>query len=298
MAASVKQQLLNLAKERGEDFNFILSRYAAERFLFRLSLSEYGKDFILKGAMLFYLRKMNMLYKPTHDLDLLGAGPPDINRMETVFKSICREDVADDGLVFREDMIRGEHIREDDEYSGIRLRMQARMGPARIPLQVDVGFGDAVTPELEREKLLTLLDLPAPSMAVYPWETVIAEKFQTIVDLGMDNSRMKDYFDLGFLSKTQSFDGNILARSIRDTFTRRKTSIPGAVPTGLLPVFGEDAIRQTQWAAFIRNLRSEDITVSLTEVISNIKTFLLPPVQALYKQKPFRGSWAPGGPWK
>ena len=298
MAASVKQRLLNLSKERGEDFNFILGRYAAERFLFRLSRSAYGREFTLKGAMLFHLREMRIPYRPTHDLDLLGTGTFDIARMETVFKSICRVETTEDGLVFPEDLVRGEEIREHDEYLGIRLRLQARMGSARVPLQVDVGFGDAVTPGLKREKLLTLLDLPAPSMPVYPWETVVAEKFQAMAELGMDNSRMKDYFDIHYLAKTQPFSGATLAQAIQKTFARRKTALPEGMPTGLLPEFAEDAVKQTQWNAFIQKLRTDEITVSLDEVINLIKVFLSFPVEALRKQKPFKKSWKPGGPWE
>lgn len=194
MAASAKQRLLNLAKEQGEDFNFILGRFAVERFLFRLSQSKHAKDFVLKGAMLFHLRSSRLPHRPTRDLDLLGAGTPDIARIEAVFQSVCRTRVPDDGLSFLDDHVKGERIKDEDEYEGIRLHIEARMGSARIPLQIDVGFGDAITPPPKQEELRTLLDFPAPAVLVYPWETMIAEKFQAIVELGMENSRMKDYF--------------------------------------------------------------------------------------------------------
>jgi len=298
MAASAKQRLLNLAKKQGEDFNFLLGRFTAERFLFRLSRSSYREDFVLKGAMLFHLRSTQIPHRPTRDLDLLSIGTPDIARIETVFRKVCRTDVPDDGLVFLEDRVKGERIKNDDEYLGIRLHLEARMGAARIPLQVDVGFGDAVIPSPTQEQLVTLLDFPAPSILVYPWETVIAEKFQAIVELGMDNSRMKDYFDLNNLATTRSFDGPLLAKAIQAAFARRKTPLPEALPVGLLPEFGEDAIKQTQWRAFVRKFKMEENAHSLNKIIKCLRSFLIPPVETLLQKKAFRKSWMPGGPWQ
>lgn len=297
MAASVKQRLLNLAKKQGEDFNFFLSRFAVERFLFRLSRSEYRKDFVLKGAMLFHLRLREVPYRPTRDLDLMGTGAPDIARMEKLFQVVCSIPVPDDGLAFLAGHVKGERIKDDDEYMGIRLHLEARMGAARIPLQIDVGFGDAITPPPIQEQLLTLLDFPPPSILVYPWETVIAEKFQAIVQLGMDNSRMKDYFDLHYLSKTQTFDGPILARAIQAAFACRKTPLPDASPIGLLPAFGEDAVKRTQWRAFARKLQMAEGRLSLHEVVADLRAFLMPPVKALPQKDTFVKSWPPGGPW-
>ena len=298
MAASVKQRLLDLAKKRGEDFSFLLGRFAGERFLFRLSQSEHRKDFVLKGAMLFHLRSMQAPHRPTRDLDLLGAGMPDIARTEAVFQSVCRAQVSDDGLTFLADHVKGERIKDDDEYLGIRLHLEARMGSARIPLQIDVGFGDAITPAPKQEQLLALLEFPPPSVLAYPWETMIAEKFQAIVELGMDNSRMKDYFDLNYLATTQSFGGPMLAQAIQATFARRKTPLPQQTPVGLLPVFGEDTVKQTQWRAFARKLQMEEGPLPLNEIIAGLRAFLVPPVEALLRKHSFDKSWTPGGPWQ
>ena len=298
MAASIKQRLLNLAKERGEDFNFILSRFTVERFLYRISSSDEQGNFIVKGAMLFHLRALDLPYRPTHDLDLLGSGPPDIERMVNIFRTICRAEVPDDGLIFQGDTVQGEQIKAEDEYLGIRLRLQAMMGTARIPLQIDVGFGDAVTPAPQREELATLLDLPSPAMLTYPWESVVAEKFHAIVELGMDNSRMKDYFDLHYLSETQTFDGKLLANSIQDAFARRKTDLPEDTPTGLLSVFGEDSVKQTQWQAFIRKNHLMERELQLNVIIDRLGHFLLPPVKALANKDSFQKTWSPGGPWE
>ena len=224
MAASVKRRLLDLSKKRGEDFGLVLGRFAVERLLFRLSRSEHATDFVLKGAMLFQLRANQMPHRPTRDLDLLGSGAPDIDRLEAVFRDVCGTAVADDGLVFSRSLVKGERIKDDDEYMGIRLRLEGRMGSARIPLQVDVGFGDAVAPAPRQEQLLTLLDFPSPAMLVYPWEAMIAEKLHAIVEFGMDNSRMKDYFDLHYLSERQAFTGAVLAGAIQGILHAKKNA--------------------------------------------------------------------------
>lgn len=298
MASSVKQRLLNRAKEQGEDFNFLLSRFAAERFLFRLGESKHGKDFVLKGAMLFHLRSSQVPHRATRDLDLLGTGDPDIVRMQRLFQEVCRTKVPDDGLTFVPDSVKGELIREAVEYPGIRLRLDVRMGAARIPLHVDVGFGDAITPAPKEEKLVTLLDFPPPLVRVYPWEIVIAEKFQAIVELGMDNSRMKDYFDLYYLAKSQVFNGSLLARAIQAVFTRRKTPLPDETPVGLLPTFGKDTVKQMQWRAFVRKLEMEKDALALSDIIAGLHGFLIPPVKALLNKDAFAKTWMPGGPWK
>ena len=243
-AASVKQRLLNLARERGEEFNFLLTRYTVERLLYRLAQSNYADKFVLKGAMLFHLRSVRLPHRPTRDLDLLGYGSPNVNRLEQVFREFCSVHVVDDGMVFVEHSVRAERIRDEEHYEGVRLHLEARMGSARIPVRVDVGFGDALTPSPKREKLATLLDLPAPSMLVCPWETVIAEKFQALVDLGMANSRMKDFFDLRQMADTLTIAGATLARAFEATFERRRTPLPASVPAGL-----SKRVRRELWEA-------------------------------------------------
>jgi hypothetical protein len=220
-AASVKQRLLNLATQRGEDFNFLLTRYAVERLLYRLAQSAYDSQFVLKGAMLFHLRSGTLPHRPTRDVDFLGRGSPTPARLKQMFRELCTAQVVDDGLVFNKHSVRAEPIREEQDYEGVRLQLEARMGSARLPVQVDVGFGDALTPPPKREHLATLLDFPAPYLLICPWETVIAEKFQALVDLGMANSRMRDFFDLHYLATTLHLDGSTLATAIQATFTRR-----------------------------------------------------------------------------
>jgi len=297
-AASVKQRLLNLAVARGEDFNFLLTRYAVERLLYRLARSAHGGRFVLKGAMLFHLKAGALPHRPTRDVDFLGRGDPTPAKLVQVFRDICAAPVVADGLAFNAQSVRAERIREEQEYEGVRMRLEARTGSARIPVQVDVGFGDALTPRPKRERLATLLDFPAPRLLICPWETVIAEKFQALVDLGMANSRMRDFFDLQYLAATQRFDGATLAAAIQATFARRRTPLPKEMPVGLSPAFGADAAKQPQWQAFVGRLRLDAGNRSLGEVLERLRAFLMPPVEALARRQPFRMTWLPRGPWR
>jgi predicted nucleotidyltransferase component of viral defense system len=289
--------LLNLAKQHGTDFNFLLGRFAVERLLYRLGRSEYRDNFILKGAMLFHLRAAEVPYRATSDLDLSGKGASTLTRVEQIFGIVCAMDEPEDGLTFLSDKITADRIKADDKYSGVRVRVEARLGTAKIPLQIDVGFGDAVLPAPTRENLAVLLEFPAPTLLVYPWEAVVAEKFNALVVLGMDNSRMKDYFDLRYLAQTKSFNGETLAGSIHAVFLRRDTPLPKDVPEGLRFEFATDPVKQTQWRAFRRRLRLENIP-TLEAVVAELCRFLLPPVEALVHRKSFTATWLPSGPWR
>lgn len=194
-AASVRQRLLNLARERNEDFQLILTRFALERFLYRLSQSKYQNDFILKGAMLFQVWGGDV-HRPTRDLDLLSFGKPDITFYEMVLKDTCSYTATDDGLIFQTDTIKLDRIKEDDEYHGLRAHILVLLGTTRISLQIDIGFGDAVIPDPQSIEYPVLLDLPVPVLRAYARETVVAEKLHAMVDLGIANSRMKDFYDL------------------------------------------------------------------------------------------------------
>ena len=298
LAASVKQRLLNLATQRGEDFNFLLTRYAVERLLYRLDQSKYGGQFVLKGAMLFHLTSGTLPHRPTRDVDFLGKGSPAPARLKQIFQEICTVQVVNDGLTFNAQRVRAERIREAQDYEGVRMQVEARMGSARLPVQVDVGFGDALTPPPQRERLATLLDFPAPRLLICPWQTMIAEKFQALVDLGMANSRMRDFFDLHYLAATLSLDGATLATAIQATFTRRRTPLPAEVPVGLSPAFGADTLKQTQWRAFVGRLRLNTKQRALSDVLEGLRSFLMPPLEALTHKRPFQMTWPPGGPWR
>lgn len=195
LAASVRQRLLNIAKRNGEAFDLVLTRYALERLLYRLGNSRYHNQFLLKGAMLFAVWG-GAPHRPTRDLDLLGFGPNDLPQVQAVFQNICQVPVEPDGLKFLPDTVRVSEIREDQEYQGVRLPFDAKLENAIIPIQVDIGYGDAVTPAPQEISYPTLLEFPAPQLRAYPIYTVVAEKFQALVLLGIANSRMKDFYDI------------------------------------------------------------------------------------------------------
>lgn len=252
-------------RERRENVQLALTRYAIERLLHRLSVSAYSGQFVLKGAMLFSLWAPTP-YRATGDLDLLGYGDAVPERIAAVFREICGIDVEDDGVVFKPDTLRAEPARAEDGYCGVRITMTAEMAGARLPVQIDIGFGDAVTPGVMEIDYPSPLNMPAPRLRAYPPETVVAEKFQALVALGMPNSRMKDFFNLWAISRTFSFDGGVLADAIAATFERRHTDIPTDTPVALTPAFAEDAARQVRWRGFLRRTAIEDASSTLTDV--------------------------------
>jgi predicted nucleotidyltransferase component of viral defense system len=297
VAASVRQRLLNLARDRGEDFGLVLTRYALERLMYRLSVSEHQEQFVLKGAMLFALWGGEP-YRSTRDLDLLGRGTINTRRLEQVFREVIGVEVEDDGLEFLAETVRGERIREEEEYEGVRVHLEARLAAARIKVQVDVGFGDVMTPAPREEEYPVLLDFPAPRLRAYPRETVVAEKFEAMVKLGMANTRMKDFYDLWVMARNFEFEEALLGRAIRATFERRGTALPTKVPLALSNEFSEDSGKKTQWSAFLRRLGREVGRTSLAEVVEALKEFLLPPVIAVGSAEALDRTWPPGGPWR
>lgn len=271
IGASVRTRLMNLARERGQVFDLLLTRYALERLLYRLSISQHRNRFVLKGAMLV-TTWFDDPHRPTRDLDLLGFGESSAESMLAVWKEICAI-AADDGIVFDGDGLRTSPIREDMEYGGVRLRTTATIARARINVTVDVGFGDAVEPGLEDIDLPVLLDLPAPHLRAYARETVIAEKFHAMVTLGRANSRLKDFYDVWMLSKTHEFDRERLTQAIVATFKRRGTAIP-SVPDAFTREFFRDPSKLQQWTTFIRDLSAEP--ASFETVVSELAVFFSP----------------------
>jgi len=275
LAASIHARLLNRAKTRNEDFNLILTRYALERFLYRLSLVPAREAYWLKGAMLFDLW-FDVPHRPTRDADFLGFGPMDIEALAGTIREICAVAV-DDGMVFDPASISIEEIREDARYGGLRVRLLGRLGNARCTVQLDVGYGDAVTPGPEEAVYPTLLDdLPPPRLRVYPRAAVVAEKLEAIVSLGMANSRMKDFFDLRALAHEGVLDAQLLGDAIAATFQRRGTDIPQEMPLGLSDEFARDAAKRAQWKAFLGKNRLDAPT--LGEVIEEVQRFVAEPL--------------------
>lgn len=296
LPASVRQRLLNLSRDRGEDFNFVLTRYAVERLLYRITRSEYASQFILKGASLIAVWTGREL-RPTRDVDLLGYGDFSEERITKIFQQICRVDVEPDGLHFNSEIIRVEDIREGQADGGQRVRLLANLGNARITVQIDIGFGDPVTPEAKEITYPTLLDFPAPRILAYPPESVVAEKLEALVSLGMVNTRMKDIYDLRLIARSFPFEGSTLVDAIRATFNSRKTDIPTTTPTALSDEFCRNEDKQKQWTAFLTRSGLEKPDISLAEVIEELHLFLVPPLKAAASSTEFPESWVDGGPW-
>ena len=294
-AASVRQRLLNRARAEGGDFLALLTRYVLERVLYRLGQSDYRERFVVKGAMLFVLWEGD-LHRTTRDLNLLGSGPSAIADVERAVREVLAVEVEDDGVTFDPGSVRGDLIREEQEYEGVRVSAEARVGNARVRLKIDIGFGDAVTPEVEEATFPTLLDAPPPVLRVYPKATVVAEKLQAMVALGILNSRMKDFYDVWHLAQHDAFDGPTLAQAVRATFERRGTPIPDAAPLALTSEFATDTGKRTLWRAFVRRGRLSD-EAELAEVVDVLRAFLLPVLDAARGEAALDARWQSGGPW-
>jgi len=295
LPASVHQRLLNHARAIGRPFNEVLQRFALERFLYRLGRSTYASRFVLKGALMRTAWQIPSA-RPTRDIDLLGRTENTVEQVVSAVKAICQEPVPDDGLRFETEDIIGERITETANYAGLRLRFTAYLGNARIPMRIDVGFGDPLVPGSSLVRLPTILDFPPPELQGYSRESAIAEKYQIMVYLDQVNSRMKDFYDIWSLATHFRFDGATLAQAISETFESRGT------PLSLHPVafsgdFAVDSDKQVQWEAFRRRLHVEDTPATLQEVIHVIAAFLRPVTKALVTGQPFHQRWEPGGGW-
>ena len=298
-AASVRQRLLNRSREESQEFQLVLTRYALERLIFRLSLSSYAEKFVLKGAMLFYVWNPTAgAYRPTRDLDFLMRGENSVEILETIFRKIVQTEVSPDGLVFDPESIKAAPIREDNRYGGIRVQLMAMMEKARIPLQIDIGFGDKITPGPEQIAFPSLLGQERARLSAYPKETVIAEKLEAIVSLGEANSRMKDFYDIHFLSRHYAFDGDILRQAIATTFTGRGTAIPAGEIYPLSAEFSRDPVRQRLWTGFLKRLGLKDVEPSFEIVTQQIAAFVQAPIQAANQTAEFRKKWNSATQWQ
>jgi predicted nucleotidyltransferase component of viral defense system len=295
-AASVRQRLLNYARSSGQDLNFVLRTFAMERLLYRLSRSPYVDNFVLKGAMLFKLWTGDF-YRQTRDIDVLAFKSETIDSLNAVFQEISQISFADDGLTYLSDTVNVNTIREEQQYGGLRVTLTAMLGAAKIHLQVDCGFGDAITPDPVVTDFPTLLDFPAPQLRTYPKETVVAEKFEALVRLGMANSRMKDFYDLWSLAYDFPFSGQIIASAIQNTFSRRKTPFPTGTPEAFQASFIQNPLKLTQWQAFVRKTRFVKVEKDFGKTIDLVRSFLLPPIDSIVKTKSFEMTWSAGGPW-
>ena len=296
--ASIRQKLLNLARERNQDFGLILTKYALERILFRISKSKFRDVFVLKGALLFELWT-HQQYRPTRDADFLARGDNSAERFVQIFREISTVEVEDDGLRFDPKTVKAERIKEDADYEGVRVTFTAVLDKARIPIQIDVGFGDVITPGPIDTLYPTLLELPAPCLLAYPRETVVSEKLEAIVKLGIANSRMKDFHDLHSLSVTFEFDGKTLTQAVRATFERRHTDLPASgIPLAFTPEFYADESKVKQWNAFCTKNSPYVERTEFKSITAQLTSFLAPVIQSARENRILNGTWTPARGWQ
>jgi hypothetical protein len=299
-AASVRQRLLDQSRASGQDFQRLLVRYGIERLLYRLSRMPARNRFILKGAMLFSAWA-DAPFRATGDLDLLGYGDDDITAIHATFVEICQAERDDsiDGLVFITDSVTVERTRADEAYRGLHVRLAARIKTTRIPLQIDIGFGDAVHPApRDLAYPCILADLPQAHIRTYPPESVIAEKFDAMVRFDAVMSRLKDHYDIWAISESFAFDATTLTEALRQTLTRRARPIPVDWPAGLTPAFARQSDKLTLWRAFLGRSAPSLAPPSLPDLIDRLRMFLGPILHALQpdsQDKPCR--WLPGHGW-
>lgn len=295
LAASVQARLQNHARATTRPFQELLQYYAMERFLYRLATTPYRSRFVLKGALMLHVWDAP-LARATKDLDFLGRLDNSLENLQRVVREVCSAEVEPDGMVFDPATVKPERIKEDADYEGVRVRFVGLLGRARVTMQIDVGFGDVVTPGPLDITYPVLLDFPAPGLSGYPRETVVAEKFQAMVYLGTLNSRMKDFYDVWLLSRQFAFDGPVLAKAIAATFANRGTKID-IEPIAFKPEFTEQASTVAQWTAFRKKLPNTECPETLGEVVSSLTRFLLPITCACAAGETFEQRWPAGGAW-
>jgi predicted nucleotidyltransferase component of viral defense system len=296
LGASVRQRLLDKAHAEKRPFQELLQYYAMERFLYRLAQSPHAKSFVLKGALLLTAWRAP-LSRPTMDIDFAGKTSNDLDHIREVIAEVCDERVEDDGLEFVSKSISASRIKEDADYEGVRIRFHGLLAGARIPMQIDIGFGDVIVPEVVLVTYPTLLEFPNPILTAYPKETVIAEKLEALTSLGLLNSRIKDYFDLWLLSRLYEFDGAVLLRAIMATFSHRETTLEFQ-PVGLTDEFASDPAKDTQWKAFLRRSRFDSAPEALIAVTSEVRKFVGPVLAAAVDNDDFATHWMPGRGWE
>jgi len=294
-AASVRARLLALAQSKGQDYQRILGRYAIERFLYRLGNSTYRDRFAIKGATLFTLWTGDT-HRPTKDLDLLGWGSSAIREVEETIQAICKVE-GNDGILFDGEAVEGTRIKEEDEYAGVRVTFHAVLAGAWIPMQVDIGFGDAVYPEPEFASFPVLLPMEPPVILAYPREAAIAEKLIAMVVLDIRNSRMKDFYDIWFMANTWAFEMATLRNSTLASFERRGLAIPSDVPFALTEEFLGDPQKKQQWNAFVSRLYPGSDSTSLEEVGALLRAFVFPCILPAPTAKSAARHWTPSLHW-
>lgn len=296
MGASIRQRLKNRARELKQPFDQVLRHYSIERFLYRLSESEYVDRFILKGAQMLVVWGGERI-RPTKDIDLMGFTENSLENLESIVRDLCRRNLQEvDGVLLDPDSVSSERIKEDAEYEGVRISFDGKLDTAVIHIQIDVGFNDALTPGPEEVSYPSMLDLPEPKLRGYNKETLIAEKYEAMVKLGEMNSRMKDFFDIWLLSSQFPFEQNALTAALRATFERRGTDL-GELPAILQPGFERLDEKQKQWSAFRRKSSLDYAPEQFEEVAAFVSGFIGSVVEDALVMNESNKSWVPAGPW-
>lgn len=295
-AESIRHRLRDGLRARGENVTLGLQRYAVERFLYRLGRSRHRARFVLKGATLFAI--WGTAYRPTRDVDFTGYGSPDPQDVIEAFREICNTPDDVNQLVFDTDTITADPIRDGSEYDGLRIKVRARLGESDIPLQVDVGFGNAIVPGPEEKEYRTILGDPPPRILAYPPESVVAEKMHAMVTLGERNSRYKDFYDLHAIARGFPFERSTLVRAARATFERRATPIMAGIPAALIALFYSSESRAQQWRAYVNSNRLDGVPTDFGLVGDVIIGFLRPIWEDLGAGRTPAGDWPPGGAWR
>ena len=295
LAISIQARLNNLARARGGLYQETVQYYATERFLYRLTKSEYRDQFVLKGGVVFTAWGIP-LRRTTRDIDLHGVLPYTTENIVTILKDICQETVPPDGLRFDAASVHGEPIQGRAEHEGVRARFMGYLGNSRLHMQIDIGFSDSVTPPAIKMNYPSLLGMAEPHLHVYAYETVIAEKLQAMVFLGRINSRMKDFYDVWLLSIEATIDGSMLHEAIKTTFKSRSTKIPNETPLALTDEFAQD--KQKEWAIFIKraNIETSNAT-DFMDVIEQLNHFFMPVLDAISAKVGFTAIWTSQNHW-
>jgi predicted nucleotidyltransferase component of viral defense system len=296
IGASVRQRLLNKSRTQGRPFQELIQYFAMERFLYLLAKSPYSDRFVLKGALLLTAWRAPQS-RPTMDIDLAGRVDNQLDHIKEIVARVCEVDVEPDGIAFNRTSMDVSRINEDADYEGVRVQFHATLARARIPMQLDIGFGDVITPGPTDIEYPSLLDFPAPVLRAYPKETVVAEKLEALTALGLLNSRLKDFYDVALLSRMYPFEGERLVKAISATFRHRGTTIEPE-PIGLTKAYCDDPARAIQWRAFVRRSRFGEEAGELVRLVGEVRQFALPVLSAVAAGIPFKALWKPGGPWE
>lgn len=295
--ASVRGRLQDKARKTNRPFAEILQYYGMERFLYRFAQSKYAKSFILKGALMFTVWDVPQR-RTTVDIDFLARFDNQIEKIEQVIKDVCVVKTPTDGLIFDTMTVKGQRIKEDADYEGVRVNFLGFLEKSKIPMQIDIAFGDVIIPKPSEVDYPTLLDFPSPHLKGYTFESVVAEKFEAMIKLGTLNSRMKDFYDVWLMTRQFNFEGKNLVAAIKATFENRETPLPSGKPLFAAGIYADESVQATMWKAFLKKNPIKSAPDSFKAVVSAVEEFLSKPVTAIAAGQEFSSGWQAPGPWK